>query len=103
MRTFFLLRYLNPKTQASKGFVLRENQCGSKQYRIVKADHATLYTSRSAIANSMPYALEGLGVKLPKQSVGPSTRRQFIREHFQVVEVKAILLPAENFLDVVLK
>lgn len=97
MRTFYLLKSVNPETKELRGFVLREGS-GSKSYHLSRADHATLYTTRSGAVNSMPFALAGLGIEIPKE-FSKYTRQKFVRKHFEVVEVQAILLPKAGFLD----
>ena len=101
MRTFFLLQVLNPDTKAVRGYVLREG-ASSKNYRLVKADRSTLYTTKSGVANSMKYALEGLGIEIPAD-LGSYSKRNFIKQPFKTVEVKATLVPAEGFLDAALR
>lgn len=100
MRNFFLLQSVNPDTGVSRGFVRREGS-GSKTYRLTQADHATLYTTKSGAMNSMKYALYGLRIEIPAD-LSYYSRRRFIREHFKVVEVQALLLPRDGFLDKVL-
>lgn len=103
MRSFFILQAINPDTQTSRGFVLREGS-GRKSYRLVKADQATLYTTRSGAVNSIPFALAGLDIEIPDQlKTSYYTRRRFIKKHFKVVEVRALLMPADGFLDAVLR
>lgn len=105
MRSFFILQAVNPDTRASRGFVLRKGS-GRKSYRLVKADQATLYTTRSGAVNSIPFALAGLGIEIPDQLKTDGayyTRRRFIKKHFKVVEVRALLMPADGFLDAMLR
>ena len=100
MRSFFLLQSVNPVTRESRGFVLREGS-GSKSYRLTKADHATLYTTKSGAMNSMKYAIVGLNIEIPAE-LSYHSHRRFIHDHFKVIEVQALLLPRDGFLDKVL-
>jgi hypothetical protein len=103
MRKFFILRAINPDTQASRGFVLREKHTGNRtQYSLVKADKATLYTTKSGIRNSIGWAADALGIKAPAELTRWS-RDNFIKKHFEIVEVQALLLPANGLLDALLK
>lgn len=101
MRTFYLIQVLNPDTKAVRGYVLREGS-SNKSYRIVKADKATLYTTKSGVANSKKHVMHGLGIK-PPPDMSRWLTQNFINQHLKTVEVKALLIPADGFLDQILR